>query len=109
MRLFRNIFIAMILLFVRINHSMAQLCHGSLGDPVVNISFGSGYYFGDPLSAATTSYTFLQTYCPNDGYYSVVNKTSFCFLDTWHTLSDHTGNGDGYFMLVNASYEPGDF
>jgi hypothetical protein len=100
----------LILLLVRMNHGIAQLCQGSLGDPVVNISFGSGSYFGNPLSAATTSYTFQQSYCPFDGYYTVVNKTSFCFADTWHTLShDHTGDEDGYFMLVNASYQPGDF
>ena len=30
--------------------------------------------------------------------------------NTWHTLtSDHTGNPQGYFMLVNASFQPSDF
>jgi gliding motility-associated-like protein len=110
MKQVRNIYTIIILLLLRVDPGMAQLCQGSLGDPVVNITFGSGSYFGNELSAATTSYTFLQTYCPNDGYYSVVNKTSFCFFDTWHTLSqDHTGNNDGYFMLINASFQPGDF
>src|SRR6478672_6919706 len=105
MKLLRNIFIVLILLFVRMNHGIAQLCPGSLGDPVVNISFGSGLYFGNPLAAAATSYVFQQSYCPFDGYYSVVNQTSLCYSGTWHTLlQDHTGNENGYFMLVNASY-----
>ena len=93
-----------------INDAIAQLCQGSLGDAVVNISFGSGSNPGNPLSAATTSYFFVYGDCPNDGSYTVENKTSLCFFDTWHTLSqDHRGNNNGYFMLVNASYQPGDF
>lgn len=87
----------------------AQLCNGSLGDPMVNITFGSGAGSGTPLSAATTSYTYHPADCPNDGTYSIVNTTNNCF-GTWHTLSrDHTGNPQGYFMLVNASYDPSDF
>lgn len=92
------------------NECIAQLCNGSLGDAVVNITFGSGSGFGNPLKAAATSYYFTQNSCPNDGFYTVVNSTSGCFNGTWHTLSrDHTGNANGYFMLVNASYAPGDF
>lgn len=84
----------------------AQLCNGSLGDPVVNITFGSG--------GATTNYpppggyVYTSSSCPNDGYYTVTKSTSDCFGNTWHTVaSDHTGNGG--FMLVNASFAPGDF
>ncbi len=88
----------------------AQLCQGSLGDPIVNISFGSGANPGPPLSAATTNYSFRSGDCPNDGFYSVVNRTSACFSSTWHSVSsDHTGNANGYFMLVNASYQPSAF
>src|SRR5215831_2083989 len=93
-----------------VNDCMAQVCQGSLGDPVVNITFGQGPNPGSPLSAATTSYLYVTTSCPNDGMYTVVNSTSGCFGNSWHTVSqDHTGNPQGYFMLVNASYQPGDF
>src|SRR5215470_14157256 len=92
------------------NNCLGQLCQGSLGDPVVNITFGSGPGFGSPLSAATTFYSFIQTACPNDGFYTVIDQTSGCFGNTWHTLSkDHTGDANGHFMLVNASFQPGDF
>src|SRR5215203_5999299 len=87
-----------------------QLCQGSLGDPIVNITFGSGNNPGPSLAAASTNYSFKSGDCPDDGYYSIVNRTSSCFSNSWHSLnSDHTGNPNGYFMLVNASFEPGAF
>jgi gliding motility-associated-like protein len=90
---------------------MAQLCSGSLGDPVINITFGSGANPGSPLPSASTNYTFTTSTCPNDGSYTVVNSTSGCFSDSWHTVGqDHTpGDANGYFMLVNASVAPGVF
>ena len=85
----------------------AQLCNGSLGDPVVNITFGSGS--SNSGYTATNAYIFISSPCPNDGYYTITTSTSGCFGNTWHTVpSDHTGNG-GAFMLVNATYTPGDF
>ncbi len=87
----------------------AQLCTGSLGDPVVNLTFGSGSNPGPALAAATTAYQYTTTQCPSDGFYTVANSTSGCFGNTWLTVRDHTGNANGYFMLVNASYQPSDF
>ncbi|HKP32489.1 MAG TPA: hypothetical protein VJT83_07165, partial [Chitinophagaceae bacterium] len=91
--------------------SKAQLCTGSLGDPVVHINFGAGQNPGTPRNAATTNYNFLANDCPNDGWYTIRNSTVTCFGNSWHSLSeDHTaGDADGYFMLVNASFQPGDF
>ncbi|MEO6721925.1 MAG: gliding motility-associated C-terminal domain-containing protein [Ferruginibacter sp.] len=87
-------------------NAKAQLCSGSLGDAVVNITFGSG---GGPSSyVPANSYTYFSSPCPDDGFYTVTNQTSNCFGDSWHTVSsDHSGGGA--FMLVNASYTPGDF
>lgn len=83
----------------------AQLCNGSLGDPVVNITFGAG---GSSSFAPQNSYTYTYSSCPDDGFYTITNYTSNCFGNTWHTVAtDHTGNGA--FMLVNASFNPGDF
>ncbi|MCW3089147.1 MAG: hypothetical protein JWP81_216 [Ferruginibacter sp.] len=91
--------------------SNAQVCSGALGDPVVNVSFGSGANPGGQLQAASTTYTFTSAPCPPDGSYTVVNNTAGCFGSTWHTLpEDHTPNdNNGYMMLVNASFNPGDF
>ncbi|HEV7783183.1 MAG TPA: gliding motility-associated C-terminal domain-containing protein [Chitinophagaceae bacterium] len=95
------------LLFVDLH---AQLCTGSLGDPIVHITFGQGSNPGGSLSAASTSYLYVTNDCPNDGYYTVRNSTTACFGNSWHTVNaDHTGDPGGYFMLVNASVQPGAF
>lgn len=83
----------------------AQLCTGSLGDPVVNITFGNGNG-GENFTAP--GYTYTSNSCPNDGFYNIVTATSGCFGGSWHSVpGDHTGGGA--FMLVNASNNPGDF
>ena len=88
----------------------AQQCNGSLGDPIVNFTFGAGNNPGASLSAATTAYQFVPNDCPNDGFYTVRNNTTSCFNNAWHTLtSDHTGDTNGFFMLVNASLQPSAF
>ncbi|MEJ7589641.1 MAG: hypothetical protein WKI04_18975, partial [Ferruginibacter sp.] len=88
-----------------------QVCSGSLGDPVVNVNFGSGSNSAGQLEAATTSYSFTTSPCPNDGSYTVVSSSSGCFGSSWQTVTeDHTPNDvNGYMMLVNASFTPGDF
>lgn len=85
----------------------AQLCTGSLGDPVVNITFGDGLGTNTGYTP-TNAYGYVPGGCPNDGFYSITNSSIGCFGETWHTVrSDHTGNGA--FLVVNASYTPGDF
>ncbi len=90
---------------------IAQLCQGSLGDPVVNIDFGSGSGPASALPGTLTNYSFVPYSCPADGFYSIGNSSPVCFNSTWHILSeDHTPNDtNGYMMIVNASYTPGDF
>ncbi|MES2371621.1 MAG: gliding motility-associated C-terminal domain-containing protein [Bacteroidota bacterium] len=91
-----------------VQFSFAQLCTGSLGDPLVNITFGTGAF--SPLKPGVTNMQFFYGACPNDGSYTITNTTSGCFNNTWHTLnSDHTGNTGGLFMLINASIPPDDF
>lgn len=98
-----------LILFFSVSHIDAQLCQGSLGDPVVSLNFGAGNNPGPSLSFPT-GYGFVSNDCPNDGFYTVRNNTTSCFGDSWHSLTkDHTGNTNGYFMLVNASVTPGDF
>jgi len=94
-----------------LNNLSAQLCQGSLGDPVVNITFGAGSNPGAPLSSASNNYQFISTVCPNDGFYTIANSTSDCFGGTWLNLpEDHTpGDVNGYMMIVNATVAPGVF
>jgi gliding motility-associated-like protein len=106
----KSILIFLTIFFFRMVSARAQLCQGSLGDPVVNITFGAGANPGPPLQAATTGYQFLGADCPNDGFYTVRSNNTNCFNNSWHNLTaDHTGDPNGYYMLVNASYQPSAF
>lgn len=84
-------------------------CTGSLGDPIVNFTFGSGVNSGPPLPPAVISMKYLTNSCPDDGEYTITNYTSNCFNGVWHAVADHTGDPNGYFLLVNASYDPSIF
>jgi gliding motility-associated-like protein len=85
-----------------------QLCTGSFGDPVVKLTFDKTTTIGSSSYVPPSAYTYTTTSCPNDGYYTITNYTTECFNSSWLTVSaDHTGGGS--FMLVNASYQPGDF
>ena len=87
----------------------AQLCTGSLGDPVVNITFGSGTAtHGSALGSSVTSYTYSSASFPNDGYYTIENTTAGAG-SVWWSTTDHTGNSGGYMMVVNASYSVTDY
>ncbi len=90
------------------NAQTADVCKGALGDPVVNETFGAGSNFGAALPYTTMYY--VNSFCPNDGYYTIANSTvdpnsgGSCH-STWHTVTrDHTGDPNGYFMFINASY-----
>jgi gliding motility-associated-like protein len=102
--------ITVLVSFFFFNNAIAQLCQGSLGDPIVNITFGSGANPGPALKAATTSYQYFSNDCPGDGFYTLRSNTNSCFGDSWHSLTaDHTGDPNGYFMLINASVQPSAF
>ena len=91
--------------------TQAQLCTGSLGDAVVNITFGTGPGPGPALPGRIDGYNFVSRDCPDDGNYTIINSTSSCFGNSWHSLQqDHTpGDIDGRMMLVNASLGAGVF
>jgi hypothetical protein len=71
---------------------------GSAGKPDMNLSFLANYRpaFDD---------------CPGDGYYTFTGSSYSCFGGNWHNIAqDHTpGDINGKMMLVNSSYEPGEF
>lgn len=89
-------------------NAQGQLCTGSFGDPIVNITFGNGPN-ATALGSDVTTYSFVNTDCPSDGSYTLRSTSANCF-GTWHAItSDHTGDPQGRFMLANASFDPGDF
>lgn len=103
----------MLLIFIilSLEQAVAQICSGSLGDPVVNITFGKGTNPGPSLNAQLPNLFYTSKSCPDDGFYTILNSMSSCFGDTWHIVPrDHTEKEDnGYMMLINASFNSGDF
>lgn len=95
--------------------SSAQLCSGSKGDPIVNVTFGTS---SDPLPPGTTSLSYVGS-CPYDTGSYTINTFLFGCGETrsaksWHSLiGDHTRdatgqmNSKGQYMLVNASWIQG--
>lgn len=117
MRPLRCAFMLMIFVGMAL-HSRAQNqgptgCDGSLGDPVIKEDFGSGQNPGPALSSSTTNMAYTSSNCPNDGQYAIYNSLTGggnCHPDTWQNVtSDHTGNPNGYMMIINASYQPSVF
>jgi hypothetical protein len=76
----------------------AQLCTGTLGDPIVNVTFGVGH---SPLPPNTTSYTYAKG-CPAKGQYTINNFLFGCGGSWVQMIGDHTGGVDGNYMMVNA-------
>jgi len=84
-------------------------CNLGLGAPIIKETFGAGsFIYRQPLAPGVTDYKYLTSECPDDGQYAIVNYTSGCY-NTWPTLTDHTGDPGGYFMIVNAAPTPGKF
>jgi len=105
---FNLLLLFLLVLFTSI--SAAQTCTGSLGDPVINQTFGAGPNPGMSLSGSITNMTYTSNNCPNDGYYTIANSVTGNCYGNWHNVtSDHTGNPNGYMMIVNASYQPSIF
>lgn len=106
-----KIFLTVFCGFLAALNAEAQTCTGSLGDPVINETFGAATTpgIGPPLPAGITNYNYVNNQCPNDGQYTIATASNNCF-GTWHNVSsDHTGDPGGYMMIVNASYQPGVF
>lgn len=86
-----------------------SLCGGSLGDPKINIDFGSGSGFGPALETGVTTYQYVPAAIEHDGQYTLASNVNDAKPD-WHVLEDHTpGDNDGYMLVVNADEEPGEF
>jgi gliding motility-associated-like protein len=99
--------------------SLAQVCSQGLGDPIVKFTFGSGTAtYGPALASGITTLAYSQNNCvnqsatdPNGGGYSIVHSPGIsCFGGAWVNFTgDHTGDPNGYFMLINAAANPNIF
>jgi gliding motility-associated-like protein len=99
--------------------SQPQTCSGSFGNPIVNITFGSGATNPGPqlpvaVPGASTNYNFASyatgtpPTAPIDGDYALVNVVPL--NSAWYSgAKDHTGNVNGYMAFFNSAPKPGDF
>src|SRR5260221_3906952 len=104
-------YIAALLFFSSLAYQWAgaQNCTANLGSPLINLTFGAGPNFGQPLAPGTTSLTYAAATCTADGQYSIVSSVHGCAGNGWQAISnDHTGDYNGYFMLVNGSSSASD-
>jgi gliding motility-associated-like protein len=92
--------------------AIAQTCAGSIGAPVVSETFGAGksHDAGPPLPNGETNLTYIAAdNCGGeDGSYSILTAMGpDCKGGTWQSIAhDHTGDPNGYMMIINASIDP---
>src|SRR5689334_786066 len=86
--------------------NFAQLCNGSLGDPIVSVTFAKGD--GD-LKYGETDFV-PGGGCPKGGEYGITGLSFGCGDNrSWLAVAgDHTGDLGGRYMLVNAE-APADY
>lgn len=95
--------------------SLAQsgVCTGSLGENIFDDgSFGSGSASSlvqDPKIAP--GYRYVTNRPPGDGEYTITNNSGLIpgLFGTWLQIGDNSNDPNGYYMLVNADYNPGIF
>ncbi|WP_133248475.1 gliding motility-associated C-terminal domain-containing protein [Pedobacter yonginense] len=110
MRLLIKILLLIFFTFLK-QLTFAQVCTGTLGNPVI----GAGTDFGRgeaPIGNAipnNTNYKYTDG-LPNDGEYTIAKTNANVFRGAWWKgFGDHTNYEDGYVMIVNANYEKGIF
>jgi len=113
MLLVQRPFLLLLLLSLLSLGAWGQSCNGSLGDPVIDQNFGSGANPGAPLAAGITNMTYTAANSPKDGQYTIANSllaaNNIFTTSWWDVPHDHTGNPNGYMMIVNASLQPSIF
>ena len=97
----------------------SSLCTGSLGDPVINITFGNGNNPGPSLPTVVPGASTTLTYVPVsgnpanptpvDGQYTISNNIPY--NDAWFSgAPNHTPKDpNGYMAFYNSSAQPGEF
>jgi gliding motility-associated-like protein len=87
-------------------NAQLDFCNGNSGDPIFTENFEIGNVPGPALAPGITTYNFTPG-APNDGDYTISNRTNFF---DWHNVQDHTPNDiDGKSLIVNADFTAGEF
>lgn len=103
-----------------VNPNLCTLCTGSLGDVVLDVTFGSGTGNSPPLETflpgASTTLSYQPTSgnpaspTPQDGYYTISNNLPNNSNSSWfYGSKDHTGDVNGYMLFENPGFTTGEF
>ena len=104
-----------------INPGVCTLCTGSLGDPIINATFGSGNGNSPPLEVAVPGASTNLIYTPTsgnpaqptplDGHYTISSTVPYNSSGSyWYTGGkDHTGDPNGYMLYENPGTSVGEF
>src|SRR6056300_895936 len=90
--------------------AQSAICTGSLGENIfIDGSFGSGSsntLTQDPKIAP--GYRYVTNRPPGDGEYTITNNSNLIpgLFGTWLGIGDNSDDPNGYYMLVNADYNP---
>jgi len=91
----------------------AQQCSGNLGENIFTEGdFGSGPDVILPTDPGIApGFTYESNPPPFDGFYTITSNTGRWGnnFGTWSNFADNSDDPNGYFMLVNANFEPGKF
>lgn len=93
--------------------NVGALCEGALGDNIFpDGEFGSGeanVLATDP--GISPFFQYQPNPPPNDGFYTITNNTANwpSFGEDWLDTRDNSPDPNGYFMVVNADFNPGIF
>src|SRR5581483_3240399 len=93
-----------VLLFFHSFLPKAQLCNNNLGDPIVNVTFGTK---AAPEIPQLKDYTYVRG-CPSKAQFTI-NDFLFGCGGYWVQMTgDHTlGDADGNYLLIDAENTPG--
>lgn len=91
-----------------------SVCTGNLGENIFpNGDFGQGAANVLPTNPGyAPGYQYQPLPPPDDGYYTITNNTGpwgWFAAWNWIDIPDNGPEPDGYFMVVNASFQPGLF
>lgn len=93
--------------------AQGDVCEGNLGENIFILGdFGTGAAnILSPNPNIAPGYTYTFNGPPNDGFYTVTNNTGAWggLFPTWLRLRDNSDDLNGYMMVVNASFSPGNF
>jgi gliding motility-associated-like protein len=90
---------------ININCAPPPLCSGTLGARVFMEDFGSGSaLYGPALAPGVTNYIYQQG-VPNNGTYVISSSSDPSGSPAGYVIDDdHTGNTNGYMMVINSDY-----